>query len=178
MSVRRGFGVLSIILTPVRIWGHSYRCIASCIYTAEPLFLAVSHPGKILYHFPFPTISPLGWRPSLLGLCGVSMSTLVVPVVPVWVHWCWSKCKSSHTYWLFCHHLNCSMVSLTCTPLSATSSFVPQLSVCAVSHVLEVWLTHIFSPGGSAGQRGCHSHRAHGRGRCAAGVQGPEQEVC
>lgn len=61
----------------------------------------------------------------------------------------------------------------------AWSSFAQQLSVLAgdVSHVLEVWLTHIVSPGGFTGQGGCHAHWAHGRGRCAAGVQGPEQEV-
>lgn len=83
-----------------------------------------------------------------------------------------------HTYCILYRKINCSVVSLTCTRLSATSSFGQQLSVCAVSHVLEVWLAHIFSPGGFTGQGGCYSRWAHGWGRRAAGVQGPEQEVC
>lgn len=60
-----------------------------------------------------------------------------------------------------------------------TSSFGPQLSVCAcdVSHVLEIWLAHVVSSGGSTEQGGCHAHWANEWGRCVAGVQGPEQKV-
>lgn len=98
-----------------------------------------------------------------------------------WGYYSLSKCKST-LYWEMNYSAHNYVISLYIYShdTDVTSSFGQQLSVCAgdVSHVLEVWLTHIFSPGGFAGQGGCHAHWAHGRGRCVAGVQGTKQEVC
>lgn len=97
-----------------------------------------------------------------------------------------------HTYCVLNQKINCSAhivkhcdITCSCVPHSCdtdlhdTFSFGQQLSVCAgdLSHVLEVWLAHIFPSGGFTGQGGCHACWAHGWGRCAAGVQGSEQEV-
>ena len=160
-----------------------------------------------LYYFPFVSflvtrskpVSPgfvcvvlvwVNWVCLCLHFFNLLMLIDVHAMQSQWGQWLFSEteedtspCPNVRAYSICYHNIvQCTLetVPLTFTFMPITSSFRPQLSICAcnVSHVLEIWFAHILSSGGFAGQRGCHSHRAHGWGRCPAGVQGTEQEVC